>query len=121
MNYIRDVTIFVFKDGNFLKMTRALIGEGAIVGLFEDMPFRPPQGGHVTHVWEDSALQKFLYVSCVLQNVYKDSCFGQGQSAVWVMVAYAVCRCYWCNCRVVRNHNDVQCQIQGPGMARIPY
>ena len=58
---------------------------------------------------------------CVLQNVYKDSCFGQGQSAVWVMVAYAVLRCYGCNCIAVRNHDDVQFQIQGPGMARIPY
>ena len=43
------------------------------MGLFEDIPFRPPQGGHVTHVWDDSAIQRKLYVLCVSQNVYKDS------------------------------------------------
>ena len=63
----------------------------------------------------------FLYVSCVLQNVCKDSCFGQGQSAFWVMISYAVYRCYGCNCRAVRNHSDLQCQTQGPGIARISY
>ena len=68
MNYIRDVTIFVFKDGNFLKMTRALIGEGAIVGLFEDIPFRPPQSGHVTHVWDDLRFQNiFICVMCLTE------------------------------------------------------
>ena len=121
MNYIRDVTIFVFTDGNFLKMAKAPIGEVAIVGLFEDIPFCPPQSGHVTHVWDDLRLQKILYVPCVLQNVCKDSCFGQGQSAFWVMIPYAVYRCYGCNCRGVCNHSDLQCQTQGPGMARISY
>ena len=63
---------FVFKDGNFLKMTRALIEEGAIVGLFEDIPFRPPQGGHVTHVWGDSALQKiFICAVCLIECVQR--------------------------------------------------
>ena len=65
--------------------------------------------------------RKFLYVSCVLHNVYKDSCLRQGHSAVSVIIAYAVGKCYGCNCRVVCNHNDVQCQTQGPGMARVPY
>ena len=60
MNYIRDVTIFVFTDGNFLKMATAPIGEGAIVGLFEDIPFRPPQSGHVTHVWDDLRFQNIF-------------------------------------------------------------
>ena len=59
---------FVFKDGNFLKMTRALIGEGAIVGLFEDIPFRPPQGGHVTHGWDDLRFQNiFICVMCLTE------------------------------------------------------
>ena len=63
---------FVFKDGNFLKMTRALIGEGAIMGLFEDILFRPPQGGHMTHVWDDSALQKnFICVVCLTECVQR--------------------------------------------------
>ena len=53
-------------------MTRALIGEGAILGLFEDIPFRPPEGGHVTHVWEDSALQKFfMCVVCLTECVQR--------------------------------------------------
>ena len=59
---------FVFKDGNFLKMTRALIGESAIMGLFEDISYCLPQGGHVTHVWDDSALQKFfMCVVCLAE------------------------------------------------------
>ena len=41
-------------------MTIALIGEGTIGGLFEDIPFRPPQGGHVTHVWEDLVSQRIF-------------------------------------------------------------
>ena len=58
------------KDGNFLKMTRVLIGEGTILGLFEDIPFRPPQGGHMTHVWDDSALQKIcICVVCLTECV----------------------------------------------------
>ena len=58
------------KDGNFLKMTRVPIGEGTIVGLFEDIPFRPPQGGHMTHVWDDSALQRiFICVVCLAECV----------------------------------------------------
>ena len=60
-------------------------------------------------------------MSCFLQNLYKDSCFEQGRSAVWVIIAYAVYRCYGCNCREVRNHIDFQCQTQGPGIARISY
>ena len=53
-------------------MARALIGEGAIVGLFEDIPFRPPQSGHVTHVWDDSALQKvFICVVCLTESLQR--------------------------------------------------
>ena len=33
------------------------IGEGDILSLFEEIPFRPPQGSHVTHVWEDIGAQ----------------------------------------------------------------
>ena len=66
-----EILGFVFKDGNFLKMTRALIGEGAIMGLFEDITFRPPQGGHGTHVWDDSAIQKiFICVVCLTEGVW---------------------------------------------------
>ena len=72
MNYIPDVTIFVFTDGNFLKMATAPIGEGAIVCLFEDKPFRPPQSGHVTHVLDDLALQNlFIYVLCLTKCVQR--------------------------------------------------
>ena len=72
MNYIHDVTILVFTDGNFLKMATAPIGEGAIVGLFEDIPFRPPQSGHVTHVWDDLRLQNiFICVMCLTECVQR--------------------------------------------------
>ena len=68
-NYIRDVTVLVFKDGNFLKMTRALIVESVIVGLFEDIPVHPPQGGHVTHVWDDLRFQNiFICVMCLTES-----------------------------------------------------
>ena len=33
------------------------IREGEILSLFEEIPFRPPQGSHVTHVWEDIGVQ----------------------------------------------------------------
>ena len=41
-------------------MRIALIGEGTIGGLFEDIPFRPPQGGYVTHIWEDLVSQRIF-------------------------------------------------------------
>ena len=42
------------------------------MGLFEDIPFRPPQGGHVTHVWDDSALQNiFICVMCLTECVQR--------------------------------------------------
>ena len=70
MIYGHDVMTVVFKDGNFLKMTRALIGEGAIVGLFEDILFRPPQSGHVTHVWDDLRFKNiFICVMCLTEFV----------------------------------------------------
>ena len=74
LNYavVLKILGFVFKDGNFLKMATAPIGEGTIVGLFEDIPFRPPQKGHVTHVWDDSALQKiFICVVCLTECVQR--------------------------------------------------
>ena len=53
-------------------MATAPNGEGAIVGLFEDIPFRPPQGGHVTHVWDDSALQNiFICVVCLTESAQR--------------------------------------------------
>ena len=37
----------------FQKDAVVTIGEGEILSLFEEIPFRPPQGSHMTHVWED--------------------------------------------------------------------
>ena len=46
--------------------------EGAIAGLFEDIPFRPPQGGHVTHVWDDLRFQNiFICVMCLTECVQR--------------------------------------------------
>ena len=53
-------------------MTKAPIGEGAIAGLFEDIPFRPPQGGHVTHAWDDLRFQNiFICVMCLTECVQR--------------------------------------------------
>ena len=53
-------------------MATAPNGEGAIVGLFEDIPFRPPQSGHVTHVWDDLRLQNtFICVMCLTECVQR--------------------------------------------------
>ena len=41
----------------FQKDAVVTIGEGEILSLFEEIPFRPPQGSHVTHVWEDIGAQ----------------------------------------------------------------
>ena len=47
-------------------------GEGAIAGLFEDIPFRPPQGGHVKNDWDDSAHQKiFICVMSLTDGVQR--------------------------------------------------
>ena len=82
MNYIRNVTIFVFKDGNFLKMTRDLIGEGAVVGLFEDIPFRSPQSGHVTHVWDDLELQTIFTCAMCLTECVQRFMFCTGSKCI---------------------------------------
>ena len=53
-------------------MATGPIGEGAIVGLFEDIPFRPPQSGHVTYVWDDFRLQNiFMCVMCLTECVQR--------------------------------------------------
>ena len=41
----------------FQKDSVVTIGKGEILNLFEEIPFRPPQGSHVTHVWEDIGAQ----------------------------------------------------------------
>ena len=41
----------------FQKDAVVTIGEGEILSLFEEIPSRPPQGSHVTHVWEDIGAQ----------------------------------------------------------------
>ena len=53
-------------------MATAPNGEGAIAGLFEDIPFRPPQGGHVTHVWDDLRFQNiFICFMCLTECVQR--------------------------------------------------
>ena len=37
----------------FQKDAVVTIGEGEIMSLFEEIPICPPQGSHMTHVWED--------------------------------------------------------------------
>ena len=41
----------------FQKDAVVTIGEGEILGLFEEKPFRLPQGSHVTDIWEDIGAQ----------------------------------------------------------------
>ena len=53
----RDVMVFWRFMRGFQKDDVVTIGEGEILSLFEEIPFRPPQGSHVTHVWEGIGAQ----------------------------------------------------------------
>ena len=80
------------EDGNFSKMRIALIGEGTIGGLFEDIPFRPPQGGHVTHVWEDLVSQRIFHVPCGAQKLCPERAVWVTDDRAYIMFTGTMCR-----------------------------
>ena len=84
--WLLKFTESVFNKLGGLKWRSARIGKGRVRSSFKDIPLCPPQGSHVTHVWEDLVSQRFFS-----RTFWRSKAVSIGMLWMWWMVEHTSC------------------------------